>query len=273
MNKYLFLLSLILGCVYVRAVPTLVDGAGEINELGDYYDDEAESMEDSESEEINDEMLEDMQSTNIQAINPSKRILFQHKIQFYYLNNAAVFHGDTVGFQRLYNKNNWLGCPDYKCNRKPCPRLYMEGSDWTTCWGEVFQIYRKSGPGALRVGDIVGIYYPREGNWLSLNLGFGHKHPCPGHPSHAHGFSGPEKWTKCWGEVFEIYARGKGMGATISSHDHVTIFYRQDRKWVGLVGDHHVDLRTCPGSVCPPPDHIYDKCWGEIFELWKRPTH
>ena len=62
MNKYLFLLSLILGCVYVRAVPTLVDGAGEINELGDYYDDEAESMEDSESEEINDEMLEDIRA-------------------------------------------------------------------------------------------------------------------------------------------------------------------------------------------------------------------
>ena len=47
---------------------------------------------------------------------------------------------------------------------QPCHRAQMQmtGSDWTNCWGEVFRIYRMSGPGNVRVGDVVGIYYPRE---------------------------------------------------------------------------------------------------------------
>ena len=89
MNKYLFLLSLILGCVYVRAVPTLVDEAVESNQIGDHYPYylEADSMDQPENEEFyddenarnydleadsmeNEETQGDTQSTCIQ--NPSK---------------------------------------------------------------------------------------------------------------------------------------------------------------------------------------------------------
>ena len=146
----------------------------------------------------------------------------------------------------------------------------MEGSDWTRCWGEVFRIYRKSGPGAVRVGDTIGIYYPREpGKWFGCPHRFCGKLTCPGIPHKQHGFSSPKKWRICGGEVFRIYARGKRLRALINSRDHVFLYYPNGRKWVGLVS-RKPDLRTCPGRVFPPPMNKYDRCWGEVFELTRR---
>ena len=188
----------------------------------------------------------------------------------YLFPSTAVFQGDTVAFQPLYDKNRWLGCPATQCDKRTCPRLFMEDADWNRCWGEVFQIYRRDGPGVLRVGDVVGIFYPREKNWLSLYRGTGHKSPCPGAPSIAHGFSSAAKWNQCWGEVFQIYAKGKTHGTIINDGDSITLLYIRSGRWVGLVNT-NVDLRTCPGRVRPPPDDRYDVCWGEIFELVKKP--
>lgn len=147
----------------------------------------------------------------------------------------------------------------------------MEGDDWTNCWGEVFHIYRMNGPGSVTVGDVIGLFYPREGNWFSMAGGVGHKNPCPGSPTNASGFENEDNWFHCWGEVFRIYARGKSIGQIITDHDHITLFFIQSKtKWVGLVDELDADLRTCPGTVRPPPDENYDICWGEIFELWSQ---
>ena len=178
-------------------------------------------------------------------------------------------HGATVGFQPVYSKRNWLGCPDATCYKKSCPNLIMEGSDWTKCWGEVFRIYRKKGPGVVLAGDLVGIYYPREKKWLSLSGGLGQKQTCPGNPSSAYGFSSYVKWAQCYGEVFGIFARGRTLGTAITEGDYITLYYVHDKKWVGLVED-YVDLRTCPGEEAPPADDRYDVCWGEIFQLWRK---
>ena len=188
----------------------------------------------------------------------------------YLFPSTAVFQGDTVAFQPLYAKRKWLGCPVKQCDKRTCPNLFMEGADWNRCWGEVFQIYRRNGPGALCVGDMVGIFYPREKNWFSLAGGTGHKHRCPGAPSIAHGFSIAAKWNQCWGEVFQIYAKGKTPGTIINDRDSITLFYIRGKKWVGLVNQ-KVDLRTCPGKGGAPTNDRYDVCWGEIFELVKRP--
>ena len=68
--------------------------------------------------------------------------------------------------------------------------------------------------------------------------------------------------------MFQIYAKGKTQGTIINNGDSITLFYIRGKKWVGLVNQ-NVDLRTCPGTVRPPPDDRYDVFWGEIFQLWK----
>lgn len=184
-------------------------------------------------------------------------------------NPSIVTHGATIALQPLYQKLMWLGCAGNPCGKAGCPRLFMEGDDWNRCWGEVFQIYRASGPGSVKVGDVVGIYFPRGRAWFAMSGGRGHKEGCPGAPSTRYGFATQDKWRQCWGEVFQIYAKGKSVGDPIQNHDAVTIYYIHEKTWVGLV-QNHPDRRGCPGQARPPPLDKYDGCWGEIFELWLR---
>ena len=179
-------------------------------------------------------------------------------------------HGNTIALQHLFQKRYWLGCaPAGKCTKATCPSLYMEGNDWNACWGEVFQIYRRRGPGLICVGNVVGLHYPRQkGNWFSMYKGQGHKARCPGQPTIAHGFQTKLRWFLCLGEVFKIYARGKPNGTPITDHDDIMLCYIRAKKWVGFFDP--PDFRTCPGTILPPPPNRYDVCWGEVAELWLR---
>ena len=145
----------------------------------------------------------------------------------------------------------------------------MEGSDWEDCPADVYQIYRRNGPGSVRVGNVIGLYHPHNGHWFSMFDGTGHRDPCPGTPTSADGFESADKWEACSGEVFRIYARGKSNRDVINEHDAIFLFYARDNKWVGLDAD-TAEHRTCPGTVRPPPSAKYDVCWGEVFEVWKR---
>ena len=140
----------------------------------------------------------------------------------------------------------------------------MEGSDLTNCRNVLFRVYRMNGPGYVCVGDAVGLYYIQGRNWFSMAGGTGHRHPCPGTPTSAHGFANQDKWLICFGEVFRIYAKGKSIGQAIRDHDDIFLYYVDANKWVGLVGDNPADHRTCPGAVHPPPDSRYDVCWGGV---------
>ena len=179
--------------------------------------------------------------------------------------------GDTIALQPLHQKRVWLGCNGSPCYKAGCPNLYMEGADWDNCWGEVFQIYRLFGPGDVTVGDVIGIHYPAEpGNWLGCAGSLCGKANCPGQPSLDHGFQDFERLFRCWGEAYRIYAKGKNVGDKICANDDVTIFYIYGQNWIGLAEGNNPDHDPCPGSVRPPPDVVYDVCWGEIFEIWKR---
>ena len=145
----------------------------------------------------------------------------------------------------------------------------MDGIDWNNCPADVYQIYRFRGLGSVRVGDIIGLYYPPGRNWFSMAGGTGHGASCPGTPTSAYGFADEDKWLRCYGEVFRIYARGKSSGAVIKEHDEIFLFYLNDNNWVGLVRN-FADHRDCPGTVRPPPAANYDACWGEVFEVWMR---
>lgn len=145
----------------------------------------------------------------------------------------------------------------------------MEGSDWG-CRGEVFQIYRLRGWGAVRVGDIIGLHYPHEhGKWFSCYGGQGRKATCPASPSTTYGFQYEDLWFRCWGEVFRIYARGKNYGDLITSHDHVMLYYIQPARWVSIHTTHPSCTTGCPGTPTPSSDR-YDICYGEVMEIWKQ---
>ena len=148
--------------------------------------------------------------------------------------------------------------------------MQMTGSDWTNCWGEVFRIYRAAGPGPVRAGDVVGIYYPREnGKWLGCAGSTCLKATCPGNPSTAHGFQTCDRWFKCWGEVFKIYAKRKGINAVINSDDDISLFYPNQQLWLAQ-GTGDADKRPCLGKVVPPPYDVYDGCAWETFRIWKK---
>ena len=184
--------------------------------------------------------------------------------------NAALTQGSTVSLQLLYSKREWYSCylgSGRQCVRSTCPGLYLNDVDLTNCWGEVFQIYRKDGPGFVRVGDIVGFHYPRQsGNWLSLWECNGRTLPCPGTPTSANGFSSDNAWFQCWGEVFRIYARGKSNGEVITSNDNVFIYHIAYNQFLSFV-EGTPKCATCPGPA-PPTQDKYEPCWGENFEIW-----
>ena len=106
-----------------------------------------------------------------------------------------------------YHRGKWFSCAPNPCSsRHTCPGFSIGDTKWTNCWGEVFQFYRARGSGRVRVGDVVGVYYPYEaGKWLGCYRGNCVKATCPGTPSNTYGFQSQDKWTVCPGEVFKIY--------------------------------------------------------------------
>lgn len=165
-----------------------------------------------------------------------------------------------MAFQ-TYNKRQWFSCRLTKCTRSTCPGIIITLNDWKTCFGEVFQIYRRSGPGPVKAGDEVGIYYPRGSRWMGCPLGTCDKRPCPGTPSVEHGFQDARRWKTCWGEVFNIYAAGKAVGSTITKSDTIMLYYRKTSQWVNF-GNPTVAVGGCPGATCPPTISTHAKCYG-----------
>lgn len=174
-----------------------------------------------------------------------------------------------------YNRQYWLSCyytGGGRCrSRFTCPGFAISGTEWTHCWAEVFQFYRASGSGALRVGDVIGVHYPHEPRkWLSCynNVDCG-KSTCPGTPSTTHGFENQAKWTLCPGEVFKIYAQGKALNSIINEHDIIMLYYLVGNKWVNLA-DLIVALGSGPGTTCPPSAATYESHPTYTLEVWKQ---
>ena len=186
--------------------------------------------------------------------------------------HTAIYQGNNVAFQS-YNRAYWLSCHLNPCkSRYTCPGFTFSGSDWTNCRAEVFQFYRARGPGAVRVGDVVGVYYPYEpGKWLGCNSRSGNcgKYTCPGTPSTTYGFQRQDRWTVCGGEVFMIYAQGKTVGSTINKHDIIMLYYLIGNQWVNLAST-TVARGSGPGTTRPPSAATYTSQWSYTLEVWRQ---
>ena len=169
-----------------------------------------------------------------------------------------------------YHRGRWFSCAPNPCkSTHTCPGFAISGSEWN-CWGEVFRFYRTRGPGAVRVGDVVGVYYPREpGKWLGCAGGNCVKATCPGRPSNTYGFQNSEKWTVCPGEVFVIYAQGKTVGSTINKHDIIMLYYLIGNQWVNLANT-TVARGSGPGTTRPPSAATYESQWSYTLEVWRQ---
>ena len=180
----------------------------------------------------------------------------------------TIRHGSKVALQ-LYIKTDWLGCSrsTTSCANRGCLGLNTRGNEWNSCSQNVFQIFRAKSHGDVRVGDLVGLYFTREsGKWFGCSGTLCAKNSCPGAARNEYGFETQEKWYRCYGSVFKIYAHEKQLGDTVNNQDDIMLFYLQGLKWIrAYSSDHH---RPCPGATRPPPPNKYDACGGEVYKIW-----
>ena len=146
----------------------------------------------------------------------------------------------------------------------------MNTNDWDKYPVTGFQIYRMNGRGKVKAGEAVAIYYPKEKKWMKCSGSYCTKDTCPGRPSQGSGMEDGEKWYTCSESVFKIYANGRNEGANIRRGDDIALYHLKDEKWVSAESYYIQIKSTCSSTTRPPPSHIYDTCYKEVFELFKR---
>ena len=157
----------------------------------------------------------------------------------------------------------WLSCVQGYCNGAPCPGVFFDGHDLKRCGGEVFRVFRAAGPGNILNGDFIGLYFPAQNTWFSLLLGKGHKNRCPGNPHGTFGFQDFTRWFRCSGEVFQVYVKGKKLGAPIVDQDTLSLYYPGGIK-NAIFTPKGITLSTCmldkSGFTRPPNHQAFDEC-------------
>ena len=170
----------------------------------------------------------------------------------------------------MLQNDRWLGCLSGLCKGAICPGLFFEGGDWKACFGEVYRIVRPRGAGHILTGDFVGLYFPRGSNWFSALAGRGHRANCPGTFNQEYGFTSLEKWFECGGEVFQVFAKGKGYGETITDQDTLSFYYTLDRTYVQFLTDKVVTSQCMlekSDFTQPPSNEAFDRCFNDSVEI------
>ena len=177
-----------------------------------------------------------------------------------------LFQGGSVALNLLTGNHLWFSCWGSKnCHTDPCAGKIFQDSEKVTCRGEVFEIYRRLGAGVILTGDFVGLYYREEGNWFAVTNGVGQKSDCPGEPTIINGFSHYSKWPECGDSAFQIYAKGKPLGAIITDKDTLAIFHPglTEKTYVEFLSE-TIGTSTClwdaSDYVRPPPNSAFDEC-------------
>lgn len=166
-------------------------------------------------------------------------------------------------------RNEYIGCSDKYCKPTTGPGLYMDTGDWDEHPATTFQIYRMHGEGDVMVGEVVALYYPKDKKWMMSSGLHLVKDTCPGEPSEEHGMEDDEKWFACSESVFKIYAKGKNVGDDIYRGDDISLYIIRDRKWFASESN-YIQKTSCSGTSRPISDELYDSCYKEVFELFKR---
>ena len=119
------------------------------------------------------------------------------------------------------------------------------------------------------MGDLVGVYFPRDQKWLGCYHGDCGKYTCPGTPSNTYGFQNQDSWILCAGEAFKIYAQGKALNSPINEHDTIMLYYLIGNQWVNLANT-NVARDNGPGTTRPPSATTYESHWSYTMDIWKQ---
>ncbi len=178
---------------------------------------------------------------------------------------TELYSGEAVTLQTT-TQHRWLSC----AGNIPCHTTSsLPGLSYTED-EEVFELYRVFGPGTVKAGDFVGFHYPNEnGKWLGCANWECAKSSCPGNPSPQSGFDDTTKWRRCYGEVFQVFARGKAVGEAVNDGDDITLLYVHGKDWLSHQEGIAHRYTGCLGAEQPPADASYNRCSGETFKIWK----
>jgi len=196
--------------------------------------------------------------------------------------NCSIFTGTGVAqlrdqnyvkFQFLGTRDAWLGCPNSVCSLQTCSNYGKHPIDGR-CYGEEFQIIGE-GPdqSSIRSGQRIRIHYQHENNtWIGCSDHFGNrckKENCSGTSLQGKIFTN----NRCWGEAFNIYARGKNNGEIINNGDLVMIYYRHLGRYLTIQKEYEgseTSLNYCPGKI-PPAYLTYSICSKNVFRIYRDP--
>ena len=116
----------------------------------------------------------------------------------------------------------------------------------------------------------MGLYYIRENQWFSIDDQSSRKSACPGDPNPTIGFHSFLAWLQCGTEVFRVFAKGKGDGATITDQDTLMFYVPIGKEYVQFLND-KVATDKCPfvvsGNQVPPSNDAFDHCVNEGVEI------
>ena len=170
-------------------------------------------------------------------------------------------------------RNAWLGCPDSVCDLRICPSYGNSNNyaNFGVCGEEQFQIIGKGTQGSsIKSGQLIRLRYLAEHNsWVGCSAIDDHcyKSECPGTSVQGSDF------TRCSGEMFRMYARGKTNGQTIYNGDLVMLYQILFGRYVSIQGEYEgsdTSLNFCPG-VTPPAYLSYGICSKNVFRIYRKP--
>ena len=142
--------------------------------------------------------------------------------------------------------------------------------DFQECGSEVFQIIGEgSTHNPIKSGQRIRLRYVNaESTWMGCpTKNHCERKTCPGTAIHASDFS------KCRGEIFRIYARGKRNEEIIYDGDLVMLYLPIAGRSVSIQGENEGDdtsLNFCPG-LTPPVYLSYGICSKSVFRIYRKP--
>ena len=178
---------------------------------------------------------------------------------------------DYLKLQFLGARNAWLGCAGDECGLATCPSINSNYRHFGAgCWGEEFQIIGEGTiHSSIKSGQQIRLRYIHEHNeWISCSSSNQcGKGTCSGTTAQGNDFS------RCYKEIFKIYARGKRNGEVVNNNDVVVLFNNHVYKYLSIQGERNGDFSSldfCPGI--PPPAYLsFGICSKNAFRIYRKP--
>ena len=169
-----------------------------------------------------------------------------------------------LALQAMSDSGRWLGCNTRGCGSSTCGGRLLDFDEWRSCYEQVYKIFRRDGPGVVRVGDYISLLQFHTDQWLDCEPQSCALSRCGGEVSSI-GFDERSKWCECSGSAFRMFSFNKTIGTPIYGGEAVMLYSVTEGSYISL--EHDVGKTTCPGEHFPPPGDKFDECIDAVFRL------